>query len=105
MAGLVTVLACTVACRRAEAPGRSETADTSNVTGFLADANAKLLELLNEANEAGWVLGTYITVDTQAISARASSASRSLASANRDSRGWSEMMAFTRGLKFSIWSR
>ena len=46
-----------------------QTGDTGNVTQFLADANTKLLKLLNEANEAGWVLGTYITVDTQAISA------------------------------------
>ena len=74
MVGLVFALALSVACRRAEAPGRTDTADTSNVTGFLADANAKLLKFLNEANEAGWVLGTYITVDTQAISARADEA-------------------------------
>ena len=74
MVGLVFALALSAACRRAEAPGRTDTADTSNVTGFLADANAKLLKFLNEANEAGWVLGTYITVDTQAISARADEA-------------------------------
>ena len=71
MVGLVCALALSAACRRAEAPGLADTADTSNVTGFLADANTKLLKFLNEANEAGWVLGTYITVDTQAISARA----------------------------------
>ena len=74
MVGLVCMLAVTAACRRVEAPAPSQAGDTNNVTGFLADANAKLLKVLNEANEAGWVLGTYITVDTQAISARADEA-------------------------------
>ena len=73
----MVVLACTlvaaVGCR-AQAPGAGETGDTGSVTEFLADANSRLLELVNEANEAGWVLGTYITVDTQAISARADEA-------------------------------
>jgi peptidyl-dipeptidase A len=74
MVALLCALAASVACRRAEAPGSGETGDTSNVTQFLADANTKLLKALNEANEAGWVLGTYITVDTQALSARADEA-------------------------------
>ena len=72
----VCLLAAAAACRRAEAPGTGETGDTntSNVTAFLADANARLLKVINESNEAGWVLGTFITVDTQAISARADEA-------------------------------
>ena len=74
MVGLVCLLAVSAACRRVQAPARSEAGDTGNVTSFLADANAKLLKVLNEANEAGWVLGTYITADTQAISARADEA-------------------------------
>ena len=74
MAVLACVLVASMGCRRAEAPGRTEAGDTSSVTGFLADANAKLLKLINESNEAGWVLGTYITTDTQAISARADEA-------------------------------
>ena len=74
MAGLLCVLTVGAGCRRAEAPGVGEAGDTGNVTQFLADANTKLLKVLNEANEAGWVLGTYITVDTQAISARADEA-------------------------------
>jgi peptidyl-dipeptidase A len=74
MVALLCALAGGVACRRAEAPGTGETGDTSNITQFLADANTKLLKALNEANEAGWVLGTYITVDTQALSARADEA-------------------------------
>ena len=71
---LIGVLALGAACRRAEAPGTGSTGDTANVKEFLADANTKLLKLLNDANEAGWVLGTYITVDTQALSARADEA-------------------------------
>jgi peptidyl-dipeptidase A len=75
---VIAVLACVLAvgagCRRAEAPGTGDTGDTNNVSQFLTDANATLLKLLNEANEAGWVLGTYITSDTQAISARADEA-------------------------------
>jgi peptidyl-dipeptidase A len=74
IAGLVCVLTAGAGCRRVEAPTVKEAGDTNNVTQFLADANTKLLKVLNEANEAGWVLGTYITVDTQAISARADEA-------------------------------
>jgi peptidyl-dipeptidase A len=71
---LIGVLALSAGCRRAEAPGTGSTGDTGDVKTFLADANDKLLKLVNEANEAGWVLGTYITVDTQALSARADEA-------------------------------
>ena len=74
MVVLACVLTVSAGCRRAEAPGTGETGDTSNVTAFLAEANARLLKLLKEANEAGWVLGTYINVDTQAMSARADEA-------------------------------
>ena len=74
VAAVVCVLAISAACRRAEAPGRTDTGDTSNVTGFLADANARLLKAINESNEAGWVMQTYITTDTQALSARADEA-------------------------------
>ena len=74
MVAVLCALVGSVACRNAEAPGTGETGDTGNVTEFLTDANAKLLKTLNEANEAGWVLGTYITVDTQAMSARADEA-------------------------------
>jgi peptidyl-dipeptidase A len=74
VAAVVCVLAVTVACRRAEPQRGTEGGDTGNVTGFLADANAKLLKLATDANEAGWVMQTYITGDTQAISARADEA-------------------------------
>jgi peptidyl-dipeptidase A len=74
VAALLCVLAMSAGCRRAEAPGRTETGDTTNVSGFLDDANAKLLKALNDSNEAGWVMQTYINTDTQAISARADEA-------------------------------
>src|SRR3954465_10390563 len=45
--------------------------DANNVTQFLAQANDNLLKLGTPRNEAGWVQDNFITVDTQAISARA----------------------------------
>ena len=41
---------------------------------FLKEANDTLLRLGNEASQAGWVQNTFITVDTEAINARASEA-------------------------------
>ncbi|MBI2189136.1 MAG: M2 family metallopeptidase [Acidobacteria bacterium] len=41
---------------------------------FLREANDTILRLSNEANQAGWVQNTYITVDTEAIAARANAA-------------------------------
>jgi peptidyl-dipeptidase A len=41
---------------------------------FLREANDTTLRLSNEANQAGWVQNTYITVDTEAIAARANAA-------------------------------
>ncbi len=38
---------------------------------FLADAEGRLLELATEANRADWVFATFITPDTQELSARA----------------------------------
>src|SRR4030095_8131114 len=46
----------------------------AGLTPFLKEANDSLLRLSNEANQAGWVQETYITSDTEAISARASQA-------------------------------
>ena len=46
----------------------------SGVTAFLKDANDTLLSLGKAANEAGWVQSTFITTDTQAISARTNEA-------------------------------
>ena len=59
------------ACRT---PASSTSSADSDVGRFLDDANATMLRLGNEANQAGWTQETYITPDTQAISARASEA-------------------------------
>ncbi len=78
---LLTGALLTVSCSKAAAPGLSSTSSSSatsppasGVTPFLTEANARLLTLSNAANQAGWVQDTYITVDTQAISARAGEA-------------------------------
>jgi peptidyl-dipeptidase A len=73
----VVLLACAAAagaaCRSAEVPS-SGGAGATDVTTFLDEANATLLRLSIEANQAGWVQQTYITQDTEAISARADQA-------------------------------
>jgi peptidyl-dipeptidase A len=61
-------------CSRDGAPPSSGGAGSSDVSSFLTEANETLLRLSNEANQAGWVQQTYITVDTEAISARADQA-------------------------------
>ena len=60
------------AAYRAE-PSRASDA-TPDVEAFLKEANETLLRLSNEANQAGWVQQTYITPDTEAMSARADQA-------------------------------
>jgi peptidyl-dipeptidase A len=74
LAAAATALAALalVACARGASTSTAG-ADT-DVTKFLADANARLLDLSNAANQAGWVQDNFITVDTQAISARANEA-------------------------------
>ncbi|HXT69511.1 MAG TPA: M2 family metallopeptidase [Vicinamibacterales bacterium] len=44
------------------------------VAEFLADANATLLKVGNEASQASWVYSTYITQDTEVLNARANQA-------------------------------
>ena len=60
------------ACRHT--PDTGSAAGDADVSKFLATANEDLLRLSNAAGEAGWVAATYITPDTEAISARASDA-------------------------------
>ena len=72
---LAVVAAFAVACRG----GAGGDADTAPATAdearaFLKDANDTMLRLSNEANQAGWVQNTFITVDTEAMNARASEA-------------------------------
>jgi peptidyl-dipeptidase A len=64
------LLAAFVACRSA---GQSTSTETDLAT-FLENADSTILRLSNEANQAGWTQATYITPDTEAMSARASEA-------------------------------
>jgi peptidyl-dipeptidase A len=66
---LVALLGASVGCGGAGA-GKTET----DARAFLAQANDTLLRLGNESSQAGWVQNTYITPDTEAMSARASEA-------------------------------
>ena len=67
---LVLVLAlfalASAACGGASGPAAS----AEEVRAFLEEANATMLRLSNEANQAGWVQNTYITPDTEAMAAR-----------------------------------
>jgi peptidyl-dipeptidase A len=69
-AALVVVALAAAGCRTDVAPGRS----AEEARAFLKEANDTLLRLSNEANQAGWVQNTYITVDTEAMAARANEA-------------------------------
>ena len=73
IAAAVMLVIVSIGCRRGE-PAATETGGTQSVTQFLTEANENLLKLGNAANEAGWVQDNFITVDTQAISARANEA-------------------------------
>ena len=57
-----------VACQSGGSPTEAD------ARAFLTEANDTLLRLGIEASQAGWVQNTYITPDTEAISARASEA-------------------------------
>ena len=59
-----------VACGGAPAT----TGGATDLQAFLDNADTTLLRLSNEANQAGWTQATYITPDTEAISARATEA-------------------------------
>jgi peptidyl-dipeptidase A len=60
---LVVVLAAASACRRGPT--------VNEARQFLDRAEAELLELANEASRAAWVQSTYITLDTEALAAKA----------------------------------
>jgi peptidyl-dipeptidase A len=61
-------LAAAIAC------DRSTTPSTQAAQAFLADANATLLRLGVEQQQASWVYSTFITEDTEAINARTNQA-------------------------------
>jgi peptidyl-dipeptidase A len=66
---VVAAVGTGIGCQRASS-GRTP----ADATAFLKDANDTLLRLGIEWNQAGWVQNTYITPDTEAMSARASEA-------------------------------
>jgi len=61
-----TAVVLVAACSRGPASAPKETADQ-----FVARVNRELAELSRDVNETGWVQATYITPDSQNISARA----------------------------------
>ena len=65
---LTSGLTVAVAC------DRSTTPSTQAAQAFLADANATLLRLGVEQQQASWVYSTFITEDTEAINARTNQA-------------------------------
>ena len=74
---LTPLLLAAVSCRAPGTGGPGATDSTpgaDSVTAFLKDANDTLLSLGKASNEAGWVQSTFITTDTQAISARVNDA-------------------------------
>jgi peptidyl-dipeptidase A len=68
LAALALLVSAFGACRAATPPARPD------VKGFLEAADATLLRLSNEANQAGFTQATFITPDTEAMSARANEA-------------------------------
>jgi len=66
---VVVALGAGIACQTGESAKTG-----ADAKAFLGEANETLLRLGREASEAGWVQNTYITPDTEAISARASEA-------------------------------
>jgi len=71
MVATVLLLAAFAACRQAAPPSNAPDMDLGT---FLDNADATLLRLSNEASQAGWTQATYITPDTEAMSARATEA-------------------------------
>src|SRR5687767_2317325 len=71
LVALAAAAAMTVACRSGSAP---TSASPDDARAFLKEANDTMLRLSNEGNQAGWVQNTHITVDTEAMAARASEA-------------------------------
>ncbi len=73
LAGLLLAgIPATFAACRVSAP--SPTPSAEDAAKFVATVNESILELAREQQQAGWVAATYITPDTQAITARANQA-------------------------------
>src|SRR5688500_19195445 len=68
LATVMLILSAFGACRAAAPPAGSD------LKSFLEQADVTLLRLSNEANQAGFTQATFITPDTEAMSARANEA-------------------------------
>ena len=68
LAAVMLILSAFGACRAAAPPAGSD------LKSFLEQADETLLRLSNEANQAGFTQATFITPDTEAMSARANEA-------------------------------
>jgi hypothetical protein len=68
---VVAGLGLAAACSRVSAPGNSAATSASDPVGFVAKANATLLEQAGTLARAQWVAANFITEDTEQISAAA----------------------------------
>ena len=68
MVATVLLLAAFVACRQAAPTGNAPETDLKT---FLDNVDTTLLRLSNEVNQTGWTQATYINVDTELLSAKA----------------------------------
>ena len=68
---VVAGLGLAAACSRVSAPGNPAPPLSSDASGFVAQANATLLEQANTLSRAQWVAANFITEDTEHISAAA----------------------------------
>ncbi len=71
LASLTTLVVAVVACSGGNADDNTKPATMESADEFVARVNKELYELSVEGAEASWVQSTFITKDTQAISARA----------------------------------
>ena len=60
-----------LSCAKTSGPESSASATPAEAEKFVADAEKRLLELNIKYNQADWVKSTYITDDTEALSADA----------------------------------
>ena len=65
---------CATAINCAPTPSSAPAPTPADAKAFLADANATTLKLGSQQGQSGWVQQTFITDDTEAISARANQA-------------------------------
>ena len=72
---LATSVGLSAGCGNSSVGSGAETgggsASAGGVKKFLDDVNADLLKISTEASQADWVYSTYITQDTEALTARA----------------------------------